>query len=307
MTMPACGSGGSGDADGRAGNSPDRLAVSVASYDLAAGAAARFLAGLETNDRQLITYGSVEMNFSFLGRGRASKPSPGPRVTAVFLPVAGSVVPDPPPADPAVVSASEARGVYSAMVGFDRAGFWEVGVSASVDGEIRSGTGAFEVLASHRLPAVGDTALATENLTLKSADVPRGAIDSRADEAGVEVPDPELHGTTIAAALAAKRPIVAVFATPVYCTSRFCGPVTDTVAELARHYGDRAAFVHVEVWRDFQEKIVNEAASEWLLRDNELTEPWVYMIGTDGRITARFDNVVNRADLEPLLAGLPPS
>jgi len=48
-------------------------------------------------------------------------------------------------------------------------------------------------------------------------------------------------------ALAEHRPILAVFATPVYCISRFCGPVTDAVEKLSHEYANRAEFIHVEI------------------------------------------------------------
>lgn len=31
-----------------------------------------------------------------------------------------------------------------------------------------------------------------------------------------------------------------------------------------------------EIWRDFQEKVVNEAAADWLLREGDLREPRVF-------------------------------
>ena len=198
---------------------------------------------------------------------------------------------------------SESRGVYGTQTTFDRAGFWEVEATATVDGKAVRGKGAFAVNEKHAIPAPGDQAMATETLTLTTPDVPRPAIDSRAGSG--DIPDPHLHRTTIAASLAAKRPIVAVFATPVYCTSRFCGPITDMVDELAHQYGDRADFVHVEIWRDFQNRTVNKSAAEWVLRDEQLNEPWVFVIGADGRITARFDNVATREEIEPLLKALP--
>ncbi len=301
LVLAACGS----DASGSSKPSPDDLVVQVASFDLAVGPPARFLAGVLTADQRLVAFGSVDMRFSFLGTRERGDPSPaGPAVKADFLPVAGSTVPDRPPATPQPVTASQARGVYAARAGFDRPGFWQVEVSTTLGGRDRAATGAFEVHERHAVPAPGDQALATENLTLTSADAPRPAIDSRAG-AG-EIPDEDLHRTTIAAALAAGRPVVAVFSTPVYCVSRFCGPVTDLVHELSRDYADRATFVHVEIWRDFQNKVINKAAAEWLLRDDDLQEPWVFVIGADGRVAARFDNVVNRAELEPLLRPLPP-
>ncbi|HWC12644.1 MAG TPA: hypothetical protein VG455_15655 [Acidimicrobiales bacterium] len=281
------------------------LVVQVASYDLAVGPPTRVIAGVLTDDQRLLGYGSVTMHFSYLGTGQpGSRAQPsGPPVEASFLPVAGAPVPSPPPSEPRLVGGTE-RGVYSARRAFDRAGFWQMEVTAQVEGKERRGRGAFQVLEEHAVPAPGDAALPTENLTIASADAPKAAVDSRAGADG-EVPDPDLHRTTIAQALDAGRPAVVVFATPVYCVSRFCGPITDMVEELGRTYADRASFIHVEIWRDFQANDLNPAATEWVLRDGDLQEPWVFVIGADGRITARFDNVVSREELEPLLLDLP--
>jgi hypothetical protein len=299
LVLTAC--SGSGDGAGA-----DDLVVQVASFDLATGAPTRLIVGVVTADQRLLGYGEVDFRFSYVGtRENASNPTPfGNPVKASYLPIHGSEVPSPPPATPQIVAASNTRGVYGAQTSFDKAGFWEVRVTASVEGKERSGKGAFAVNEKHAVPAPGDQALATETLTLTTPDVPRPAIDSRAGSG--EIPDPDLHRTTIAAALAAKRPVVAVFATPVYCTSRFCGPVTDMVDELAHQYADRADFVHVEIWREFQTKTVNKSAADWVLRDDQINEPWVFVIGADGRITHRFDNVVTKGELEPLLRALPP-
>jgi hypothetical protein len=137
-----------------------------------------------------------------------------------------------------------------------------------------------------------------------SKKAPRSAVDSRA-RGGKKIPDSELHEATIAEAMRRGRPALVVFSTPVYCVSRFCGPITDMVEELARDYSGRAEFIHVEIWRDFEKGVINEAAAEWLLRDNDLREPWVFLIGHDGRIVARWDNVATRDEIEPLLKRLP--
>jgi hypothetical protein len=300
LLLTACGgSGGSGKAN------PDDLAVQVASYDVATGAPARFIVGLLTVDQRLIGYGTVDFRFSYVGtkEGSAGATPFGPAVTASYLPIFGSVIPSPAPAGPQIVRSSDSRGVYGAPAAFDKAGFWEVEATATIDGKARHGKGAFAVNPTHAVPAPGDAALPTETLTLTTPEIPKAAVDSRGGSG--DIPDPDLHRTTIAASLAARRPVVAVFATPVYCTSRFCGPITDLVDELAHQYADRADFVHVEIWRDFQAQTVNKSAADWVLRDGEITEPWVFVIGADGKVAARFDNVVTRAELEPLLTALP--
>lgn len=116
---------------------------------------------------------------------------------------------------------------------------------------------------------------------------------------GKKLPDPELHRSTVASSIQNKHPAVVVFSTPVYCVSRFCGPITDMVQELAHDYSDRADFIHVEIWRDFQDNVINKAAPDWLLRDDDLREPWVFLIGSSGRIEARWDKVATRAEMVP--------
>jgi hypothetical protein len=298
--LVACSASGGGAKAG-AGD----LAVQVASYDLATGPPTRFIVGLLTADQRLIGYGTVDLRFSYVGtKENGSNPSPfGAVVKASYLPIHGSVVPSPPPAAPEIVRSSDTRGVYGAQTTFDKAGFWEVEATAMVDGKAVKGKGAFAVNPTHSIPAPGDAALPTETLTPTTPDTPPAAIDSRAGSG--PIPDPDLHRTTIAASLAAKRPIVAVFATPVYCTSRFCGPITDLVQDLGKTYADRADFVHVEIWRDFQTTTINKSAADWVYRNDELNEPWVFVIGADGKIAARFDNVVTRDELEPLLKALP--
>ncbi len=301
----ACASDGGGEADRpreaeREGK--NELNVQVASYDLAAGTPTRVIVGLLTQDEEFVSYGNVDMEFFFLSKDKPSGTAQeGPTATGTFLPIPGEVA-DPSQPGPKAVPASKGRGVYQGEVTFDRAGFWAVQVTADlVDGGTAVGSNAFEVLEENKVPVPGERAPKTENLTL-SSDAPQGAVDSRA--ASGKIPDPELHRTTIADSIDKGTPAVLVFSTPVFCVSRFCGPITDMVAELAADYSRKANFIHVEIWRDFQEKAVNKAAAEWLLHDQDLQEPWVFVVGGDGRIVARWDNVATRGEIEPVLKEL---
>jgi hypothetical protein len=290
------------------GASNRALNVFPASFDLAVDRPARFLVGLSTVGNRFVSGGSVRLRFFFLGRERAEgDPKLVAESIASFLPIPGEED-EPAPSGPRTVGGDAARGVYRVeKVTFERAGFWEVEAAANLGGGgVLRGRGAFEVLPEPRVPYPGQAAPRTENLTISSKGAPPEAVDSRAVTEG-RIPDPELHATTIADAIRRGRPVLAVFATPVYCVSKFCGPVTDVVAELAAEYGDRAEFVHVEIWRDFQNQVVNEAAAAWILRDGSLQEPWVFLIGGDGRVLARWDNVATRDEMEPLLRELPPA
>ena len=312
LVLGACSSGdGSSDGTTATTSATGDLVVQVASYDLVVGPPARVIVGVQSADQQILAFGTVPVRFTYLGTKDApvKEPVAGPPVTATYLPIPGT--PDSPVGviAPQLVSGAQARGVYAASVGFEKAGFWRAEVTVAAGGEEQSGTGAFAVVDQHVVPGVGQAAPRSQNLTMGSPpDVPRGGIDSRAGSDGTQpIPDPELHQTTVAAALDAGRPVVVVIATPVYCVSRFCGPVTDMVQELSHAYGDRATFVHIEVWRDFQNSVVNQAAADWIFRDQSagLNEPWVFVVGGDGVITARFDNVATKAELEPLLQALP--
>lgn len=269
------------------------LVVQVASYDMAAGRDQRVLLGLLADGGSaLVSFGEVAASFA-PATGAAGGPAVAPiQATGVFFPIGG----DLSGADgtgPRQVEPSDGYGVYATTVRFPQAGEWKVTVDALVDGAARQAAGTFTVLARPFLPVPGDPAPRTENLLPGDPNAPAKAIDSRAGDDGA-VPDPQLHSGTIAAALGAGKPLLVVVSTPVYCESRFCGPITDVVARLADRHGDAMAFVHLEVWRDFEKQVVNKAAADWILREGAggFQEPWVFVVGSDGKVAERFDNVV---------------
>ncbi len=277
----------------------------VASIDLYANAPQRVLVGLPFSDGTLVSYGTVSFAFSYTGTAASSSaPQPGPQATATYVPTPGT--PDGGGSGPSVTQPAEARGLYEATgVTFDKAGFWQVEVTADVGGTgTQTAQATFSVAEQPSLPAPGQPALKTENLTLASKGVPKAAIDSRYTTDG-KIPDPELHRWTIAKAIEQHRPALVVFGTPVYCVSRFCGPVTDLVDGLSKQYGDRAVFIHVEIWRDFQNQVINQAAADWLYRNGDLTEPWVYLIGADGRILDRWSSLMSAQEIAAELQQLP--
>lgn len=276
----------------------------MASYDLVAGEGSRVIVGLQTADNELVTGGEVDLQFFFLGQDGQSDPQPGPIAKGEFLPVPGKE-PSPVPATPTAGSALDGVGVYQATIRFDEPGRWGVAVGVDLDGTEVTGTGTLDVGAEHLVPSVGDAAISTVNPTI-GADIPDAAIDSRAGVGDGGIPDPELHRDRIDEMLEQGRPMLIVFSTPVYCLSQFCGPVTDVVADLAARYDDRAAFIHVEVWGDFEEKLGNAAASEWLLQpDGGFTEPWIFMVDAGGTIVGRWDNVPDLRQIETQLEALP--
>jgi hypothetical protein len=93
----------------------------------------------------------------------------------------------------------------------------------------------------------------------------------------------------------------------VFCISRFCGPVVNMVEDLARRYDDRAVFIHVEIWKDFQNKVLNDAPKQWLQMPNgDLTEPWLFLVGADGTIQDRWSSMWSEQEVAAELEALPP-
>lgn len=308
LVVAACGGG-----DGNPGAAtpsttepaPSGLVAQVASYDLVADRDQRVIVGLQSDKAaKLVSFGTVELAFGYLGTSEAPEDPAvaGPVVTARFMPVPGQRV--TAGEGPRFVDPSEGIGVYGAEnVRFDRAGSWQVTATAVIGGETERATGAFSVRETGQVPAPGEQAPRTQNLLPGAPGVPPKAIDSRAEPDGV-VPDPELHDRTVADAVASGKPTMVVISTPVYCESRFCGPVTDSVQALAREYRGRMSFVHLEVWRDFDNSQINKAAAEWIYRPGaqDAQEPWVFVVGGDGIITERFDNVASDEELADAVA-----
>lgn len=299
--LAACSSGGD-DSQPTPSTTAARgqVAALPANFDLAADSAQPFLIGLIGPNQESIAYGTIHLAFTYTGPADRPLPDPrpGPNAEATFLAVSGAQL-DPGTPGPQSVASSQAVGVYATEpLTFPDAGFWEVTATTRLGGTAIEATAAFEVLAEHQVPAVGDAAPRTTNPVAGDPAVASITIDSRArgDE---PIPDPELHTRTIAAALDAHRPLTVVISTPTYCTSRFCGPVTDTVSALADRYGERMDFVHLEVWADFEDQQVSPSAAEWILRgDGDGNEPWVFVVDANGIITYRFDNVANAAVLD---------
>lgn len=270
----------------------------VASYDLVANAPQRILIGLVASEGRVVTGGEIDVFFAHLGEGTAQSATGtlGEPNRGVFQQVSGA---QPPSRTPRISRPSEAVGVYVVRGAvFDKPGRWGLLAEIDLAGESTQVQAVFEVGSTSGVLRVGDTAPTTRNPQPGAPELPPEAIDSRAQD-GEPVPDSALHDGTIADALAAGRPTVVVVSTPVYCLSQFCGPITDTVEALAAEYDGQAAFVHLEVWQDFEKKQVNPAAGEWIYRRNagDLSEPWVFVVGRDGKVAERFDNIAGEEEI----------
>lgn len=288
----------SGSGDGGSPSQPQtNFAMEVASSDLYVDAPQRVDVGV---------FGSTDQGVELLTGGAIPVSLVGPNGgdpisgTATYVPAPGTQVAE----QPSLTTPSQARGVYQLSdVTFPSAGQWQAQLSFSAGGQPINLTDTFDVAEKPALPAPGQQAIASKNLTMASTGVSPEAIDSRAQD-GAKVPDPELHQTMIADAIKSGRAALVLFATPVYCVSQFCGPTTDELEQLAKSGPKDADYIHVEIWNKHtqQQQVLNKAAADWLYRNNNLTEPWLYLIGRDGKIVDRWSPLFNvgevRAELQ---------
>jgi hypothetical protein len=119
----------------------------------------------------------------------------------------------------------------------------------------------------------------TDTLASAKGDVTK--IDTR------QPPD-DMHKDSFAA-IAGKKPVALLFATPQLCQSRVCGPVVDIAAQLKARYGSRIEFIHQEVYVGNDPK---QGLRPPLRAFHLRTEPWLFVVGRNGRITARLEGSV---------------
>ena len=180
-----------------------------------------------------------------------------------------------------------ATSVYVAHVRISRPGRYWV-VAAPAGSHVRA-LGTLDVRASSASPEVGSKAFPSRTPTIASTHGDFALLTTRVP------PDRGLLRYSVAGSLAAHKPFVVVFATPKFCTSRTCGPVVDVVDAVRRRLRRTdIRFIHVEVYRRNDPTLgLNKFMREWHLP----SEPWVFLVGSDGRIEAKFEGPVSVQEL----------
>ncbi len=142
-------------------------------------------------------------------------------------------------------------------------------------------------------PDVGDEVPASDSPTLADATLEQLTTSN--------VPDAELYQASIAQALAAKKAFVVVFATPRYCTSRTCGPVVEVVSSV-RERNPALRFLHVEI---YENNDPTQGENRWVKEWKLPSEPWIFVVGADGKVRDRFEGTVSVRELDEAVARIP--
>lgn len=181
-------------------------------------------------------------------------------------------------------------GFYVANTPFDDAGSWGVEIAATPLGGTEAKIQAsFEVLAQSKSPGIGAVPPASQNDTAAT----------NPDAASLCSRDPvcPFHDAAIADKLGKGRPLVVQFSTPAFCETRFCGPVLEALIKEAPTYQDRVDFVHIEVWKDFQNQVYREAVTEWRLPG----EPYTFFVDSQGKVAGKLEAIFSEEELRSAL------
>ncbi len=239
--------------------------------------------GLSTPDNRLVTGGRPQV---WTARDETSRAA-GPFTAEWFVLDAYQKTGDTSPR-------SDLTGFYAARVDFPAAGNWLVAATVDSGGQQGVARGAVPV-AADRVPArIGSKAVAAATLV---------ATD-RADLAKVctRTPPCDLHAISLDRALASGRPTVVCFATPLFCSSRMCGPVVDELLTVAgKVRPPQANLLHVEIYPDQKSPGKPVAAfTAWGFQ----TEPWTVVVDRKGIIRASFEGPVTGAQIDSALRPL---
>jgi len=192
------------------------------------------------------------------------------------------------------------RGIYVVDdVDFPQEGLWIASFDALINGNQVPAVeeAGFRVLTTPGAPGIGERVPATENLTIHQ-------VESFAELSTRQVERDELHNISVAQALHAGEPFVVFFASPLFCISAMCGPVTETLDAARIKLGEKIEFIHIEPWNlgaaSEQGQLVPAPVTiEWRLP----TEPWTFVVDANGRVLKRFEGLVT---VDEIIAAVKP-
>jgi hypothetical protein len=169
--------------------------------------------------------------------------------------------------------------VYATNVDFPSDGEWRVAAVIKRDGKTTGALLPSAVVGEFsKIPRPGQKAPKIHTPTAAEANGDLAKITTR-------IPPDSQNQVDYADALG-KEPIVLLFATPQFCQSRVCGPVVDVAEQLKHEDGDKAAFIHMEIYNDNDP---NKGVRPQVSAFNLPSEPWLFAINRHGVVSSVID------------------
>jgi hypothetical protein len=169
--------------------------------------------------------------------------------------------------------------VYTAKIDFPSDGEWRIAALIKQGDEVKATLLPSAVVGEFkRVPRVGDRAPLIHTPTPSDVGGDLSKITTR-------IPPDTQNRVDFADALG-KEPIVLLFATPQFCQSRVCGPVVDVAEQVKELYGDKAAFIHMEIYKDNDP---SKGTRQQVRAFHLPSEPWVFVIDRNGIIRSEIE------------------
>jgi hypothetical protein len=187
-----------------------------------------------------------------------------------------------------------AGSLYVADVDLPKAGRYDVMGVARLDDRLVAAMSAgpgLTVVKDSKVPEVGERPPRVSTPTKASVSGDLKKIDTR-------VPPSSMHEHDFADVLG-KKPVVLLFATPALCQSRVCGPVVDIAEQVKAQEGEKAEFIHMEIYRN---NVVEQGFRPQVARFRLPTEPWLFTFDRKGRVAARLEGAFSVRELEQAVA-----
>lgn len=106
------------------------------------------------------------------------------------------------------------------------------------------------------------------------------------------------HDVTLTEALKSGKPVLYLIGTPAYCSTGTCAPGLDALMTLAKSVGNKAVFVHAEVYKDTSATVAAPAVSEYTLT----YEPILYITDSKGVLVERLDAIFDVKEMRSAIA-----
>ena len=244
----------------------------------------RFGFAVFTVDREQITDANVAIYAAHGPGGKAEGPFPA-RVESL----------ETEPAFTAQTTSGDpdaAKAVYVTDLQLDQPGEWRLVALVERDGAysaVRIPSIVVKTSDEDKVPEVGEKAPVIHTPTKDDVgDITE--IDTR-------VPPDDMHDVDFAD-VDGKKPTVLLFATPALCQSRVCGPVVDVAEQVKRDRPDDANYIHMEIWNDNDP---SKGARSQVLDYGLRTEPWLFVVDSDGKVSTRIEGAFSVDELNQAL------
>jgi hypothetical protein len=180
--------------------------------------------------------------------------------------------------------------VYSTDINFPSDGEWRIAALVKHDGEVKGTLLPSAVVGEFKdIPKPGEKAPKIHTPTPADVGGDLSKITTR-------IPPDTQNKVDYADALG-KEPIVLLFATPQFCQSRVCGPVVDVAEQVKEESEGKAAFIHMEIYKDNKPPATRSQVKAFHLP----TEPWLFTINRHGTVSSVIEGAFG---LEALTAAV---